>query len=548
MRFKPKAGKISCLLFVNMNREFKFSLLLFTSLFPIFYFTVNSLNSSRDMIDKPHDYCGIFGVFDHPNASLLAYYGLHSLQHRGQESAGIVSSWFDDEKDRYVMPMHKDFGLVLSVFDDPDILEKDLKGHSAIGHNRYSTSGSSKNPANIQPFRVHYRSGNLAIGHNGNLSNARVLRDRFRQEGVLFQSTSDTELILHLISHSREEKQIDQILDALHQIEGAYCLVILTDDKLIAVRDPNGFRPLALGMIDGAYTVASETCAFDIIGAKYIRDVEPGEVLVIDRMATINKEPHSYHLEAKNGTGSSQCIFEYVYFSRPDSRIFGENVDKIRRNLGKQLAKEHPLGDIIKYPDKDKKPIVISVPDSSNTAAIGYAHENQKSGHDCKYDIGLIRNHYVGRTFISPGQKSREQKVRTKFNTVRGVIEGRSVIIVDDSIVRGTTSRYLVDMIRDANPLEVHFLVSSPPITHPCFYGMDFPSTDELIANKFNSDTEAIAREIGVDSVRYLSAEGLVEAVKEANESHHSYCTACFTGNYPVPVDFGVQKEENEIV
>ncbi|MDX1640936.1 MAG: amidophosphoribosyltransferase, partial [Balneolaceae bacterium] len=449
---------------------------------------------------------------------------------------------------RYVMPMHKDFGLVLSVFDDSKVFKKELIGRSAIGHNRYSTSGSSKNPANIQPFRVHYKNGNLAIGHNGNLTNARKLRERFRDEGVIFQSTSDTELILHLISHSKKETLVDQVVDALHQIEGAYCLVILTDEELIAVRDPNGFRPLALGMIDDSYTVASETCAFDIIGAEYIRDVEPGEILIIDREADVNHKPKSFFVDPKPGTGSSQCIFEYVYFSRPDSKIFGENVDKIRRNLGKQLAKEHPLDEVIKYSSEDKRPIVISVPDSSNTAAIGYAHESKKAGHDCKYDIGLIRNHYVGRTFISPGQKSREQKVRTKFNPVRGVLEGRSVIIVDDSIVRGTTSRYLVEMIREANPLEVHFLVSSPPITHPCFYGMDFPDPDELIVNKFNGNTEAIAKEIGVDSLRYLSPEGLVSAVKEANDSHHNYCTACFTGDYPVPVNFGVEKEENEIV
>ena len=500
------------------------------------------------MSDKPRDYCGIFGVFNHPDAALLTYYGLHALQHRGQESAGIVTTYFDEKKGRHIMPMHRDFGLVLSVFDDPKIIKNELKGSMAIGHNRYSTSGSSRNPANIQPFRVHYRHGNLAIGHNGNLSNARLLRGRFRDEGVLFQSTSDTELILHLISHSRKEKQIDQVLEALSLIEGAYCLVILTDDKLIAVRDPNGFRPLALGRIDGAYTVASETCAFDIINAEYIRDVEPGEVLVIDRKAVETGEPESFFMERKEGSETSQCIFEYVYFSRPDSRIFGENVDKIRRNLGKELAKEHPLNQVIQYPDQHKRPIVISVPDSSNTAAIGYVHESNKAGFDCKYDIGLIRNHYVGRTFISPGQKSREQKVRTKFNIVRGVLEGRSVIIVDDSIVRGTTSRYLVDMIREANPLEIHFLVSSPPITHPCFYGMDFPSTEELIANRFNSNLDAIAKEIGVDSVRYLSSTGLVNAVREANSSTLSYCTACFTGNYPVPVDFGVNKEENEIV
>lgn len=500
------------------------------------------------MSDKPREYCGIYGIFNHPDAAMHTYYGLHSLQHRGQESAGIVTNYYDEEKERNVMPAYKDFGLVLQVFDDSKVFSKILKGSNAIGHNRYSTSGSSKNPANIQPFRVHYRNGNLAIGHNGNLSNAKQIREKFRQQGVLFQSTSDTELILHLIAQSREEEQMAQIMDALHQIEGAYCLVILTDDKLIAVRDPNGFRPLAMGKIDGAYCFASETCAFDINNAEYIRDVEPGEVVVIDQEASDNDEPKSYFIEPEEGTGTSQCIFEYVYFSRPDSMIFGEMVDKVRRNLGKQLAKEHPLSEIAKNSPSDKKPIVISVPDSSNTAAVGYARENQKLGIDCKYDIGLIRNHYVGRTFISPGQKSREQKVRTKFNPVRGVIEGRTIIIVDDSIVRGTTSRYLVDMIRECNPAEIHFIVSSPPIISPCYYGMDFPSPDELMANKFDRNIDKMAKEIGVDSLRYLSPQGLVNAVKEANPSGHGYCTACFTANYPVPVNFGVEKEENELI
>ena len=500
------------------------------------------------MSDKPREYCGIFGVFDHPDAALLTYYGLHSLQHRGQESAGIVTTHFDRDKKRSIMPMYKDFGLVLSVFDKPKIINKILKGRSAIGHNRYSTSGSSKNPANIQPFRVHYRSGNIAIGHNGNLSNAKQIRERFRDEGVIFQSTSDTELILHLIAQSEYENQMDQIMDALQQIEGAYCLVMLTDDKLIAVRDPNGFRPLSLGKIDGKFCVASETCAFDINNAEYIRDVQPGEVIVIDREATETGAPKSYFIEPEIGTGTSQCIFEYVYFSRPDSMVFGEMVDKIRRNLGKVLALEHPLSDVVKNNPFAKKPIVISVPDSSNTAALGYASENQKMGFDCKYDIGLIRNHYVGRTFISPGQKSREQKVRTKFNPVRGVIEGRSVIIVDDSIVRGTTSQLLVDMIRACNPVEIHFIVSSPPIISPCYYGMDFPNPEELIANRFNRNIDKMAKEIGVDSLRYLSAEGLVNAVKSANPSGHDYCTACFTSKYPVPVNFGVEKEENELV
>lgn len=500
------------------------------------------------MLDKPKDYCGIFGVINHPDAAMLTYYGLHALQHRGQESAGIVTSMFDPVKGKKVMRIHKDFGLVLQVFDDKNLFNRTLLGDAAIGHNRYSTSGSSNNPMNIQPFRVHYSMGNLAIGHNGNLTNARALRSRFINEGVLFQSTSDTEMILHLISHSKKETEIERILDAMHQIEGAYCLVILTDDKLIAVRDPNGFRPLALGTVDGAYVVASETCAFDIVGAEYLRDVAPGEVLVIDRdSAREGHEPVSYHLPAKPGTETSQCIFEYVYFSRPDSRIYEENVDKVRRKIGKFLAKEHPLIDFIKF-KSDKAPVVISVPDSSNTAALGYARESQKMGYACHFEIGLIRNHYVGRTFIAPGQQARELKVRTKFNIVRGVIEGRSVIIVDDSIVRGTTSKYLVDMIRKANPLEIHFLVSSPPITHPCFYGMDFPSPEELIANMYDGNVNSIAEVLGVDSLHYLSAEGLVEAVREANESPRGYCTACFTGKYPVPVNLGVEKEENEPV
>jgi len=499
------------------------------------------------MPDKPHDYCGIFGAFNHPEAAVITYYGLHALQHRGQESAGIVTARIDPVRNTPVMPVHKDFGLVLNVFDDKKLFTQKLLGTAAIGHNRYSTAGSSNNPANIQPFRVHYRGGNLALGHNGNLANARTLRDRFTQEGVLFQSTSDTEILLHLISHSKKTEQIDQIVDAVSQVTGAYCLVILTDDKLIAVRDPNGFRPLALGRKDGGYFVASETCAFDISDIEYIRDIEPGEILVIDQAGVDSGQFTSYHIPRIPGTPSSACIFEFVYFSRPDSRIFGENVDKVRRQIGKQLAREHPLSGFIKN-TSGKRPIVISVPDSSNTAALGYANESQNLGEDCRFEIGLIRNHYVGRTFISPGQESRELKVRTKFNTVRGVLENRAVIIVDDSIVRGTTSRYLVDMIRKGNPSEVHFLSSSPPIIEPCYYGMDFPSPQELIANVYDRDVEKIAEALGVDSLHYLSPRGLVEAVKRANESDIDYCTACFTGNYPVPVITGVEKEENELI
>ncbi len=497
------------------------------------------------MSDKPHDYCGIFGIYNHPEAAVHTYYGLHALQHRGQESAGIVTSWFDPKKSIPIMPQYKDFGLVLNVFENQKIFTEKLFGNSAIGHNRYSTSGSSGNASNIQPFRVHYKNGNLAIAHNGNLTNAFRLRQMLENRGVIFQSTSDTELILHLISHSEKTTQIDQIMDALHQIEGAYCLVILTDDKLIAVRDPNGFRPLAIGKKGNSWLAASESCAFDINQAIFVRDVRPGEVLIIDRETLDSGEPRSLQLQRKPGTGISQCIFEFVYFSRPDSFIFGENTDKVRRKTGKYLAREHPIPAVTST-KTDKSPIVISVPDSSNTAALGYAHENQKQGYDCKFEIGLIRNHYVGRTFISPGQALRDVKVRTKFNTVKGVLKDRVVFLVDDSIVRGTTSAHLVKMIRKAEPREIHFMVASPPILHPCFYGMDFPSPEELIANLYDQDPEKIAKVIGVDSLRYLSADGLVEAVREAHPGGAGYCTACFTGEYPVPVDSRVRKEEND--
>jgi len=509
--------------------------------------TLNFPDKSKQvMSDKPKDHCGIFGIYNHSEASVMTYYGLHALQHRGQESAGIVSCRYDEKRGHKIMPVHKDFGLVLSVFDDKSLFIKKLTGNMAIGHNRYSTSGSSTNPANIQPFRVHYAKGNIALGHNGNLTNAKSLRERFINEGVLFQSTSDTELILHLISHSKETSQIDQIMDALSQIRGAYCLVLMTDDKLIAVRDPNGFRPLCLGKLDGAFLVASESCAFDIIGAEYIRDIKPGEVIIIDDDAIAQDKPHSLFLEAEKHTESAACVFEFIYFARPDSKIFGENVDKVRRKIGKYLAKEHPIS-AITTSKSDKKPIVISVPDSSNTAAIGYAYENQKMGIDCKFEIGLIRNHYVGRTFISPGQESRQTKVRTKFNAVRGVLEDRVVFIVDDSIVRGTTSRQLIEMIRKCNPKEIHFLVSSPPIIEPCFYGMDFPSPEELIANRYNRDIAKIAEALGVDSLHYLSPKGLSDAVHEANPDGQKYCNACFTGNYPVNVNDYESKEANEL-
>ncbi|OGU46406.1 MAG: amidophosphoribosyltransferase, partial [Ignavibacteria bacterium GWB2_36_8] len=431
--------------------------------------------------DKPKCHCGVFGIYGSLNASLHTYYGLHALQHRGQEACGIVTKSIN-EKDHSVFNIHKGEGLVSEVFADSKIFKKELPGNSAIGHNRYSTTGSSQLRKNIQPFIVNYRLGNLGVAHNGNITNAKELREELVNEGAIFQTTSDTEVILHLIARSKLYNQIDQIKEALCRIEGAYCLTILTDNHLIAARDPYGFRPLSVGKLNNAFVVASETCAFDILQAKFVREVEPGEIVIIDEEVFETGEIKSQRI---NGTTSPQkhCIFEYIYFSRPDSFIFGHNVDKMRRRLGKILARKYPVA------DKDgEKVIVISVPDSSNTTALGYQTELEKQGIVSKPEIGLIRSHYIGRTFIQPGQEKREIGVRIKFNIVRGVLEGRTVVIVDDSIVRGTTSKQLINLIKEAGPKEIHLRISSSPIMHPCFYGMDFPSREELIANRYNGD------------------------------------------------------------
>ncbi len=469
----------------------------------------------------------------------MTYYGLHALQHRGQEATGIVTSEYLESKKKWHFNIHKSPGLVADVFKDEKILRQQLKGLSAIGHNRYSTTGSSDNRSNIQPFTVNYRDGNLALGHNGNLTNFRALRAQLQNEGTIFQSTSDSEVILHLIARSRQSNQIMQIKDALDQVEGAYSLVMLTDHSLIAARDPYGFRPLALAKLNGAYVVASETCAFDIIGAEYIGDVMPGEILVIDDEGIRSGELKSYHV-TKRSPQSHHCIFEYIYFSRPDSKIFGENVDKVRRKLGKRLAQEAPV-----VPEnEDDKVVVISVPDSSNTASLGFVTESNKQGSDVRMEIGLIRSHYVGRTFIQPDQQDREMKVKTKFNTVKGVLKGRKVVVVDDSIVRGTTSRQLVKLIREAEPKEVHFRITSPPIRYPCHYGMDFPRSDELIANAFDGKVDEIADYIGVDSLSYLSMEGMLESAPKEEGKH--YCTACFSGQYPIQIDTESAKNAND--
>lgn len=499
---------------------------------------MKSKNYKRFKKDKPRAACGIFGIFDHPNASVLTYYGLHALQHRGQEASGIVSCEFREDKNRHHFNIVKGMGLVTDVFKDQQILSNVLKGRSSIGHNRYSTTGSANNDKNIQPLIVNYRNGNLGVAHNGNLTNFRTIRKQLQDEGTIFQTTSDTELFLHLIARSRQKQQIDQIKEAIEKVEGAFCLLVLTDTMLIAARDIHGFRPLALGEKDGCYVVASETCAFDIIDAKYIRDVEPGEILVIDKRADGKEQLTSFRLNA-SVEQSHHCIFEYIYFSRPDSFIFGESVDKVRRKLGKSLAQESPVP-----PEKDEKTIVISVPDSSNTAALGFVTESIKQGINTKLELGLIRNHYVGRTFIQPEQGMREMKVKTKFNTVKGVLKGKKIVVVDDSIVRGTTSKQLVKLLKEAGPKEIHFRITSPPIVNSCYYGMDFPNREDLIAVKCDEDIEKIRKELGVDSIHYLSHKKMLASVPQGERK--GYCTACFGGKYPAPIEDVTDKNDLE--
>ncbi|MBP1655957.1 MAG: Glutamine phosphoribosylpyrophosphate amidotransferase [Bacteroidetes bacterium] len=494
---------------------------------------------STPPIDKPRCHCAVFGVFGHTAAAHLTYYGLLAQQHRGQEGSGIVTCEFDQSRQRHRFHVHKDFGLVNDVYSDGRVLTDTLRGHSAIGHNRYSTAGSANNRANVQPFTVLYKSGNLAIGHNGNLTNFREIRQRLQDSGTIFQTTSDTEVILHLIARSPKKDQLDQIRDAIAQVKGAFSLVILTDTALIAARDHHGFRPLAIGKKDGAFVVASETVAFDIIDAEYVRDVQPGEIVVIDDAALAAGAPRSIRIDGQPAQ-PHHCIFEFIYFSRPDSQIFGHSVDKVRRKLGKTLAIAQP----VKPKDEVTKQIVINVPDSSNTATMGFVQQTNKMGGAAKLEIGLIRSHYIGRTFIEPGQELRRNKVKTKFNIVKGVLKDRVVVIVDDSIVRGTTSKQLVQLVKQAEPKEVHFRVTAPPIMYPCHYGMDFPTQQELIAFQKNGDIQAIAEELGVDSLGYMTIEELLSAAP--HEAGENYCTACFSGKYPTAVDPMQSKEEHE--
>jgi amidophosphoribosyltransferase len=450
--------------------------------------------------------CGIFGIYGHPDAAKLTYFGLYALQHRGEESAGIVIS------DGSQVREQKGMGLVADVFNEQSLAA--LHGNLAVGHVRYSTTGSSM-LKNAQPFLVSHAGMALAIAHNGNLTNAHVLRQDLEKKGAIFQSTMDSEIFIHLIAHGLEQGFEPALVQALARVEGAYSMLLLTQDQLIGARDPQGFRPLCLGKLNGAYVLASETCALDLIEAQYVRDIEPGEIIFINQNGLRSLKP-----AAK--TQSAFCIFEFIYFARPDSYIFGQNVYQIRKRLGQMLAKEfQPQGDL-----------TMPFPDSGNYAALGFA---EASG--IPFEMGVIRNHYVGRTFIQPSQSMRDFGVRVKLNPVRSVLKGKRVVIIEDSIIRGTTSRTRVQAVRSAGAREVHMLVSCPPHQHPCFYGIDFSTKGELIA--CHHSVEEIQKFLGLDSLGYLSTEGMVEAtgLPESN-----FCLACFSGRYPVQPDTAFTK------
>lgn len=461
------------------------------------------------MIESLHEECGVFGIYGNGSAAQNTFLGLYALQHRGQEAAGIVST--DGER----MLEHKGMGLVAQVFDEESIGR--LKGHAAIGHNRYSTTGQPR-AANIQPLLVDCKVGKLALAHNGNLVNARELRKEMEAAGSIFNTTMDSEVILHLIARSREATLDQVIVDAVRQLRGAFSVLLLTQDALVAVRDPQSFRPLCLGRLGDAIIITSESCALDIIGAEYVRDIEPGELVIVDERGIRSQRAFEPEQQAK-------CIFEFIYFSRPDSKVFGENVDKVRRKLGVVLARNHPV-------DAD---IVIAVPDSSNTSSLGFAQTS-----NIPYEIGLIRNHYVGRTFIQPSQSQRDGTVRLKFNTVDGVLKGKRVAVVDDSIVRGSTMKKLVAMLYKAGAKEVHLRIASPPVKFPCFYGIDMPSRRELIAS--STPVEEIRRYLGVNSLEYLTIEDLRSVVDDPD----NFCKACFTGEYPVPLTSDLDKSALE--
>ena len=461
----------------------------------------------RAIKDRPKDECGVCGIFGHQDAARLTYFGLYALQHRGQESTGIVTS------DGSRISQHKAMGLVPEVFTE-DIL-KGLKGHLSVGHVRYSTTGAS-HLLNAQPFTVSHKGGTLAVAHNGNLVNTKTLRDELEERGAIFQTTMDTEVVIHLLVRNSPKGLEAAITETFAKVKGAYSMLLMTTDQLVAIRDPAGFRPLCLGQLNnGAYIVASETCALDLVEAQYVRDIEPGEVLIIDKNGLQSlfpwpKQKHSF------------CIFEHVYFARPDSDIFGMNVYQSRKEMGKILANECRL----------EADLVMPFPDSGNYAAIGYS---QASG--IPLEMGVIRNHYVGRTFIQPTQSMRDFGVRVKLNPVRSFLEGKRVVVIEDSIIRGTTGRSRIRSLRAVGVKEVHMLISCPPTRNPCYYGIDFPSNTELIAAE--KTVEEIRAYLDLDSLYYLSLEGMIKATGVNSDS---FCKACFDGNYPVPPDTAFNK------
>jgi len=460
----------------------------------------DALYVEESNLDGFHEECGVFGVYGHPEAANLAYLGLYALQHRGQESAGIVSS------NGKALIAHRGMGLVADIFNN-DIIGR-LEGTSAIGHNRYSTTGSTT-IKNCQPLVVEYKRGGLAVAHNGNLVNFDELRERLESNGSIFQSSSDSEVIIHLIASSHEPNLVAQVTEALSQLRGAYSLVLLTESCLIAVRDPHGFRPLVLGNLNGASIVASETCALDLVRAEYIREVDPGEMLVIDDNGVRSIKPFA-------PAPAKKCVFEYVYFARPDSLLYGRNVYSVRKTQGRALARECPA-------DAD---IVVPVPDSGNAAALGFAEES-----GLPFEMALVRSHYVGRTFIEPRQSIRHFGVKIKFNPVAELLRNKRIVLIEDSLVRGTTLRKVIPMLRQAGAREVHMRIAAPPTTHSCFYGIDTPTREELLASSHS--VEEIRRYIGADSLGYLSWDGLYSFI---NTGREEFCDACFTGKYPVEI------------
>ena len=455
--------------------------------------------------DTLHEECGVFGIFNHADAGALSVLGLHALQHRGQEAAGIVTY----DNGQFIAERH--LGLVGDAFGRNSNAARNLKGSFAVGHVRYSTTGGSF-ARNIQPIFADLTGGGIAVAHNGNLTNAHALRTELVAQGAIFQSTSDTETIVHLAARSSAVRIVDKLIDALRRVEGAYSLVALTSKKLIGVRDPFGVRPLVLGMLEGAPILSSESCALDIIGAEFVRDIKPGEMVVITKDGI---ESHFPFRPQK----SRFCVFEYIYFARPDSTLEGRNVYEARKNIGAVLAQEAPV----------VADMVIPVPDSGVPAALGFANAA-----NIPFELGIIRNHYVGRTFIEPSDSIRHLGVRLKHNPNRAMLKGKKVVLVDDSIVRGTTSKKIVAMVRDAGAAEVHFRVSSPPTTHSCFYGVDTPNTDDLLAHKM--DVEQMRRFIGADSLAFISMNGLYRAMGQPERvaAAPKFCDACFTGDYPI--------------